>query len=55
VHVLISKIEVITVGDHHRRWSAVKKLRIVGEAMYQGESISSVARCDGIAPNLLFC
>ena len=47
------EIEIITDGG--RRWPAAEKLRIVEETMYDGESISAVARRNGFAPNLLYC
>ena len=47
------EIEIITDGGRRRRWPAAEKLRIVEETMYDGESISAVARRNGIAPNLL--
>lgn len=52
--MLMSEIEIITDGGRRRRWSAADKLRIVEETMYEGESISSVARRNGVAPNLLY-
>ena len=48
------EIEIITDGGRRRRWPAAEKLRIVEETMYDGESISAVARRNGIAPNLLY-
>ena len=53
-HVLMSKIEFITDGGHRRRWNAAEKLRIVEEALEDHASISSVARRNGVAPNLLY-
>ncbi len=50
----MSEIEIITDGGRRRRWSAGEKLRIVEETMYDGESISAVARRNGVAPNLLY-
>ncbi len=50
----MSEIEIITDGGRRRRWSAAEKLRIVEETMYDGESISSVARRNSVAPNLLY-
>ena len=50
----MSEIEIITDGGHRRRWSAAEKLRIVEESLYDGESISAVARRNGVAPNLLY-
>ncbi len=52
--MLMSEIEIITDGGRRRRWSAAEKLRIVEETMYDGESISAVARRNGVAPNLLY-
>ena len=52
--MLMSEIEIITDGGRRRRWSAADKLRIVEETMYDGESISTVARRNGVAPNLLY-
>lgn len=53
-HVLMSEIEIITDGGRRRRWSAAEKVRIVEETLYDGESISAVARRNGVAPNLLY-
>ena len=53
-HVLMSEIEIITDGGRRLRWSAAEKLRIVEETLYDGESISAVARRNGVAPNLLY-
>lgn len=50
----MSEIEIITDGGRRRRWPATEKLRIVEETMYDGESISAVARRNGVAPNLLY-
>ena len=50
----MSEIEIITDGGRRRRWSAADKLRIVEETMFEGESISAVARRNGVAPNLLY-
>jgi transposase len=52
-HVLMSEIEIITDGGR-RRWSAAEKLRIVEETQDERESISVVARRNGVAPNLLY-
>lgn len=52
--MLMSEIEIITDGGRRRRWSAADKLRIVQETMFEGESISAVARRNGVAPNLLY-
>lgn len=53
-HVLMSEIEIITDGGRRRRWSSAGKLRIVEETLDGGESISVVARRNGVARNLLF-
>jgi len=37
-----------------RHWDAAEKLRIVGETLDGRESISVVARRNGVAPNLLY-
>ena len=50
----MSEFEIITDGGRRRRWSASEKLRIVEETMFEGESISAVARRNGVAPNLLY-
>ena len=52
--MLMSEIEIISDGGRRRRWSAADKLRIVEETMFEGESISAVARRNGVAPNLLY-
>ena len=53
-HVLMSEIEIITDGGRRRRWSPAEKLRIVEETLDGRESISVVARRNGVAPNLLY-
>ncbi|HEX2219948.1 MAG TPA: IS3 family transposase [Gemmatimonadales bacterium] len=53
-HVLMSEIEIITDGGRRRRWSAAEKLRIVEGTLDERESISVVARRNGVAPNLLY-
>ena len=53
-HVLMSEIEIIADGGRRRRWSAAEKLRIVEETLDERESISVVARRNGVAPNLLY-
>lgn len=53
-HVLMSEIEIITDGGRRRRWSSAEKLRIVEETLDGRESISVVARRNGVAPNLLY-
>ena len=50
----MSDIEIITDGGRRRRWSAAEKLRIVEETLYDGDSVSAVARRNGVAPNLLY-
>ena len=53
-HVLMSEIEIITDGGRRRRWSSAEKLRIVEETLDGRESISVIARRNGVAPNLLY-
>lgn len=50
----MSEIEIITDGGRRCRWSTADKLRIVEETMFEGESISAVARRNSVAPNLLY-
>lgn len=50
----MSEIEIITDGGRRRRWSAAEKLRIVEETLCEGDSVSAVARRNGVAPNLLY-
>lgn len=50
----ISDVEIIIDGGRRRRWSAAEKLRIVEESFEANESISTVARRNGVAPNLLY-
>jgi len=50
----MSEMEIITDGGRRRRWSAAEKLRIVEETLYDGDSVSAVARRNGVAPNLLY-
>ena len=52
--MLMSEIEIITDGGRRRRWSAAEKLRIVEETLQGHDSISAVARRNGVAPNLLY-
>ena len=49
----MSEIEIIADGGRRRYWPAEEKVRIVEETL-GGESISSVARRNGVAPNLLY-
>jgi transposase len=50
----MSEIEIINDGGRRPRWSAAEKLRIVEETLDERESISVVARRNGVAPNLLY-
>ena len=52
--MLMTEIEIITDGGRRRRLSAADKPRIVEETMSDGESISAVARTNGVALNLLY-
>jgi transposase len=48
------RIEVITGTARRRSWSTEQKLRIIDESLAPGETISSVARRNGVAANLLY-
>lgn len=51
----MSGIKIITDGGgRRRRWSAADKLRIAEESLHADESISAVARRNGVAPSLLY-
>lgn len=50
----MSEIEIIADAGRRRYWSASEKLRIVEETLVGEESVSAVARRNGVAPNLLF-
>src|ERR1700684_1027785 len=47
-------IEVITGRERRRRWSAVEKVRIVGETFEPGASVGEVAARHDVYPGLLF-
>jgi transposase len=48
------RIELITGTARRRRWTTEQKLRIIEASYAPGESVSSVARRHGAAPNLLY-
>ena len=48
------RIEIIAGKERRRRWSGEEKLRIVEETLSSGDSVSTVARRHGVAPNLLY-
>src|SRR6478672_13865318 len=48
------RIEVITGVARRRHWSTDAKLRIIEQSFEPGETVSSVARRNGVAPNLLY-
>src|SRR5690349_14348463 len=48
------RIEVITGVARRRHWSTEAKLRIIEDSFEPGETVSSVARRSGVAPNLLY-
>ena len=48
------RIELITGMARRRHWTTEQKLRIIDESLAPGESVSSVARRHGVAPNLLY-
>lgn len=47
-------IELITGTARRRRWATEQKLQIIEESFEPGETVSSVARRRGVAPNLLY-
>lgn len=48
------RIELITGAPRRRRWTTEQKLQIIEESFEPGETVSSVARRHGVAPNLLY-
>ena len=48
------RIERITGTARRRHWSTEQKLRIIEESFEPGETVSSAARRNGVAPNLLY-
>jgi transposase len=48
------RIELITGTARRRRYTTEQKLRIIEASCEPGESVSSVARRHGVAPNLLY-
>ena len=48
------RIEVITGSARRRHWSTREKLQMIEASALPGESISSVSRRHGVAPNLLY-
>ena len=48
------RIKLITGAARRRHWTTDQKLRIIEASYAPGESVSSVARRYGVAPNLLY-
>lgn len=48
------RIELITGTARRRYWSTEQKLRIIEESFEPGETVSSVARRNGVAANLVY-
>ena len=48
------RIELITGEARRRRWTTEQKLQTIEESFLPGETVSSVARRRGVAPNLLY-
>ena len=48
------RIELITGTSRRRYWSTEQKLRIIEESFEPGETVSSVARRNGVAANLIY-
>lgn len=50
----VSNVEVITDGGRRRQWPYDEKLRMVEESLAVGETVSRVARRNGVPANLLY-
>ena len=48
------RIELITGTRRRRYWSTDEKVLIIEESLEPGETVLSVARRNGVAPNLLY-
>lgn len=48
------RIELFTGEARRRHWSTEQKLQTIEESFLPGETVSSVARRRGVAPNLLY-
>src|ERR1700704_4013759 len=48
------RIELITGAVRPRHWTTEQKLQIIEESFQPSETVSSVARRRGVAPNLLY-
>jgi transposase len=48
------RFELITGEPRRRHWTTEQKLQIIEESFLPGETVSSVARRRGVAPNLLY-
>ena len=48
------RMELITGTARRRHWSTQQKLQIIEESLEPGESVSSIVRRRGAAPNLLY-
>jgi transposase len=48
------RIELITGTVRRRHWTTDQKLQAIEESFRPGETVSSVARRHGVAPNLLY-
>ena len=48
------RIEISTLVQRRRRWTASEKVRMVEETFEPGMTVSLVARRHGVAPNQLF-
>ncbi|WP_082653368.1 transposase [Aureimonas sp. AU22] len=49
----INRVEMVT-SVQRRRWSTAEKVRLVGEAMPSGRSVSFVAQQRGVSPSQIF-
>ena len=47
-------VELLPGDVRRRRWITAQKLTIIELGFEPGETVSSAARCHGVAPNLLY-
>ena len=50
----IKQVEFLVGDIFYHRWMVTQKLAMIGKSFAEGESVSSVARRHGVAPNLLY-
>lgn len=50
----INRVEMVTSVHRRRRFSTAEKVRLVGEAMPSGRSVSFAAQQRGVSPSQIF-